>query len=187
MAEDEPELPHDDEEAAPAALPLWKKVVVGLSILSVLFGFGLQAMADDAPPSSPPPGSALTDGGSTILPTTFPRAEQEEPTATATASEYSPFFVKGGFSFFVGFCIGYALRAFFKISAVALGVVFLVIFGLQQLGVVDVDWDTAGELYDSALAKLSDEFQSFKGFITGSLPSAALAGLGLYTGFKRTR
>jgi uncharacterized membrane protein (Fun14 family) len=95
--------------------------------------------------------------------------------------------VKGGFSFFVGFCIGYALRAFFKISAVALGVVFLAIFGLQQIGIVEVDWGTAGELYDAAIEKVSGELDSFRGFLTGSLPSAGLAAFGLYAGFRRTR
>ena len=171
--------------------------------MSVLFGFGLRmasgSTGDSGGASSPAADTATTTTQSSLLPSgtpgTFPGSGETDggsgggapATAAAEEGDWSPFFIKGGFSFFVGFCIGYALRAFFKISAVALGLVFLVVFGLEYAGLLQVDWDSAGELYDAAIAKLGTEFDSAKAFITGSLPSAGLAGLGLYAGFKRTR
>lgn len=97
---------------------------------------------------------------------------------------WSPFLVKGGFSFVVGFCLGYALRAFFKISAIALGVIFLALFALQHFEIVTIDWSAFEKVYDDGVARLSGEFESLKATMNGSLPSAALAGLGLFTGFK---
>ena len=38
---------------------------------------------------------------------------------------------------------------------------------------------------DSVIGSITDEAQGFKTFITGSLPSAGLAALGLFAGFKR--
>lgn len=204
MADETRELDEEPEGSDPRALPTWKKVALALAAVSVLFGFALQAFGGSSDEASTPlAGGQETPGGGSSMTNSFaPTGTTQGPgsggtsgsnqtgVAAATgeggAGDWSPFFVKGGFSFFVGFCIGYALRAFFKISAVALGLVFLVLFGLEYGGLVEIDWAAAGGLYDSAIAKLSDEFESFKGFITGSLPSAGLAGLGLYTGFKRT-
>jgi uncharacterized membrane protein (Fun14 family) len=192
-------------------LPRWKKLLLATAALFVLVGFALRAAADEAPGSgtsvarddaattAPGTRTSLVPGGTPgTFPETSPGAPPEDPTrepgsdpdasaATDRPSDWSPFFIKGGFSFFVGFCIGYALRAFFKISAVALGLVFLVLFALQYFELIQVDWAAADTLFDAAVDKVAGELGSVKGFVTGSLPSAALAAGGLYAGFKRTR
>ena len=98
---------------------------------------------------------------------------------------WSSFFFFGGFSFFVGFCVGYALRAFFKFSAITIGVIMLAMFGLSYLGFVDVNWSEMKEMFDNLIGRVREESEHFKSFITGSLPSAAAGSTGLFAGFRR--
>ena len=109
-------------------------------------------------------------------------AEQIEQ---APADPWSPAIFRMGFGFFVGFAMAYAFRAFAKFAVVSLGVFFLLLFGLQYAGLIEVQWGTMAERYDSARGWLGSQFEGFTAFVTGALPSAgaALAGLGL--GFIR--
>ena len=90
-----------------------------------------------------------------------------------------------GFSFFAGFCIAYALRAFLKLTLLAIGLVLLLLLGLQYAGVIEVDFSAMGEHYDTAVGWLRTQVTSFHQFVTGYLPSSATAGLGLFAGFRR--
>ncbi|MEZ5973731.1 MAG: FUN14 domain-containing protein [Planctomycetota bacterium] len=117
---------------------------------------------------------SLTSGGATAIP-----AEEEG------LSTWSPFFVKGGFSFLIAFCVGWALRAFFKVSALVVGVIAIGVFALQKSGFVDVDWQAMSQHWDTFAGKLREHGEGLKDFMTGNLPSAGLAALGLVTGFTR--
>jgi len=182
--EPKPDAPRKAEAALRKPLPRWKKVSLGLATLSIVFGFVLAALgSSESEPDRPPVASEL-GGGQKLLPGTS-SGSPAQSTESDAAGDWSPFFIKGGFGFFVGFCIGYALRAFFKISAVAMGVFLLALFGLSYAGVVDVDWATIESYFESFVARLREEGQGFKSFITGSLPSAGLASLGLVAGFRR--
>ena len=90
-----------------------------------------------------------------------------------------------GFSFFVGFSIAYALKTFVKISIIAIGMMLLALFGLQYAGVITVDWSAMEGHYDSIVAWLGTQTDTFRTFVTGYLPSSAMAGLGLVAGFKK--
>jgi uncharacterized membrane protein (Fun14 family) len=192
-------------------LPRWKKVHLAIAGFFVVAGLGLSAtegsgkQVESTSTATPQAGTGTEGAGGTgsVAPNSLVGGDggifgggQGAPGGSAggdgaadggesAPSGWSPFFVKGGFSFFVGFCIGYALRTFFKISAVAFGLVFLAIFGLSYAGILDVHWSSFESLFDSLMARVSSEAESFKGFITGSLPSAGLAAFGLFTGFKR--
>ena len=98
---------------------------------------------------------------------------------------WSPFFLKGSFSFFVAFCVGYATRVWLKAAALVLGTFFLGVFLLSYAGALDVDWTTLESWWDALTARVRSEAADFKTFVTGSLPAAGLAGLGLLAGFKR--
>ena len=129
----------------------------------------------------PPP------GGQSFFPesTKVPRQEIPDAQASGAASDWSPALMKGGLSFIVGFCIGYALRTFFRIGAVMMGLVLLAVFGLSYAGVVQVDWTAINGFFDRAVAGIKDQVGSVQTFVAGSLPSAGLAGAGLFTGFKK--
>ena len=108
------------------------------------------------------------------------------PPEHETAPLWAPLLAKGGLSFFVAFCVGYALRTFLKGTMLVIGGVALAIFGLQKAGIVgEIDWAVAQGYWDDLTAGVGRQFESLRAFITGSLPSAASAGLGLVAGFRR--
>lgn len=129
-------------------------------------------------PGSTPP----TEGGSDREPgSTAPAEQASEP----PADPWSPAIFRMGFGFFVGFAMAYAFRAFAKFAVVSLGVFFLLLFGLQYAGLIEVQWGAMADRYDGLKSWLGAQFEGFTAFVTGALPSAgaALAGLGL--GFLR--
>ncbi|MCA9295173.1 MAG: hypothetical protein KC983_01625 [Phycisphaerales bacterium] len=171
------------------------KIIVVLSIVLMIAGGALKVVgmtrADDAPPT--PDATTSTDGVNPALqPSGFAATEPGSPSSSASGEEspnafdvWSPALFKLGFSFFVGFCIGYAVRTFVKISIVAIGFILLVLFGLQYFGIVDVDWSAAEGHYATAMDWLKNETASFTTFIKGTLPSATSVMAGLVFGFRR--
>jgi uncharacterized membrane protein (Fun14 family) len=168
-------------------LPVWKKILLALAALSLLVGLGMRfsGLGDG---SSGDRGGAMrtqSSDGQTLV------EGGDQGTAATGETEgdglrgFAPLFVKGGFSFFIGFCLGYALRAFFKISAMVIGLFALALFGLQYAGFLTVDWAQLEQGYDWLVGHVKNEAGGFKTFITGSLPAAGLATLGLVAGFKK--
>lgn len=105
--------------------------------------------------------------------------------APPVADPWSPAIFRMGFGFFVGFAMAYALRSFVKVTVVSAGVFFLLMFGLQYAGLVQVQWSAMAERYDTLQDWLLAQVGGFQAFVTGYLPAAGatLAGLGL--GFLR--
>jgi len=173
----------------------WQKVLVAAAGVFVVVGLALSFMGPEPRPSQAPAGgatastssvtpSSLVAGGTTTGPGGAGGAEapaEQEGGLTA----YSPFFVKSGFSFLAGFCIAYALRSFVKLSIVALGLMLMVAFALVYFDIITVDWAKIDGHFQSLAAGLKDELESMHAFVTGSLPSASAAGVGLFTGARR--
>ena len=187
-----------DKSAAAAArkarrpqITPWKRVLLGIAALFVVVGGGLRAWggssAEKGSPSSSPggsgvPGSTLVgQGGGQQVPGGASSSEQEG----SAASEWSPFFLKGGFSFFIAFCVGYAMRVWLKVSFLVIGTFLTGVFLLSYFHAIDVNWETLQGWYDRLAGKVGQEASDFRTFLTGSLPQAGLASLGLVTGFKR--
>jgi len=186
------------EESPPERrrLGVWQKVLVAGSIALMVLGLGLQIYAwttadgaADAPAPAEGGGTApaLVAGG--FAPIEVEGDETRPPDGEATERDgldaWSPVVFRMGFSFFVGFCIAYALRTFVKVSIIAIGMMLLVLFGLQYAGIVEVNWLVMEDRYDTLVAWLQSETSSFTGFVTGYLPSAALATFGLVVGFRK--
>ena len=109
-----------------------------------------------------------------------------DPAATSGgASDYSPFFLKGGLSFLLAFSVGYALRTFLRMTIVVVGVLTLVVIGLSNLEWITIHWPTIQAFWNNNAPDLSDQFSSFQTFLTGSLPAVGLGGTGLWAGFKQ--
>ncbi|HPF13213.1 MAG: hypothetical protein H6830_05925 [Planctomycetes bacterium] len=185
----EPKEP-STHEPEPSPMPRWKMVAIGAAVLFLLVGLALRAQAPD--PASTQSGMSgvqstggavnLVGGGQGAAPGQTPGQAVEDE----SISSYSPFFVKGGFSFLIAFCVGWALRTFFKVSALVVGVLALALFGLQKVGWVNVDWTAMSDWWDQIAGKVMAQTEGIKGFLTGNLPSAGLGALGLLTGFKRS-
>ena len=173
-------------------LPVWNKLLLVLAVLSMLAGAGLwaaRAVGGERPTSQ----RAQAGGQAGAMGFVDPQTGKNRPLAGGTgqqqeaaADDWSPAFFKLGGSFLIGFCMGYALRAFFKMSIVALGVVFLAMFALNYYSKEPIiNWSAVSGLMEQLMAKVQSEMGGFKTFVEGSLPSASLAALGLYTGFKK--
>lgn len=112
-------------------------------------------------------------------------AEQAPEREQTVLEDASPAIFRLGLSFMVGFAMAYAVRTFVKISLIAVGVFFLALFGLDYAGLVTINMGAIEQHYDSLMAFLSREFDSFRSFVTGYLPSATSAGAGMVFGFRR--
>ena len=66
-----------------------------------------------------------------------------------------------------------------------MGIQLIALFGLSAVDWVEVRWDGMASAWDGFAANVGTQFESIRAFITGSLPQATLAGLGLFAGFKR--
>lgn len=116
--------------------------------------------------------------------------EAGEPVAQAQAEQevtdpWSPAIFRMGFGFFVGFSIAYALKAFAKVTVVSAGIFFLLLFGLQYAGLVEVKWTAMADRYDTIQEWLKAQLGGFQAFVTGYVPSAGAALAGLALGFMR--
>lgn len=98
---------------------------------------------------------------------------------------WAPTLLRGGFSFFAALCIGFALRAFARISLIVLGSIFLTLSGLAYGGYITVHWEAIGEEFELLAESARSSAGGFSQFLRGSLPSAAMAGLGLLVGVKK--
>ena len=56
---------------------------------------------------------------------------------------------------------------------------------MAKAGWIEPDWAKMDGVYESIMARVKADAASFKDFISGSLPSAGFATLGLLTGFKK--
>ncbi len=177
-----------------AQSPGWVKLVLLVSVLVMAGGaaLGIAARAGGgggAPAAERAAGGELPEGASGF--DIIPQGGGEDAAADAGGDdaewmrEWSPAIFRLGFSFFVGFAIAYALRTFVKLSLVVVGLFALLLFGLEYGGFLEIHWGAIGDRYESLAGWASGQFESFKTFITGELPSAAAAVGGLALGFKR--
>lgn len=191
-----------------SGLPTWKVVLLVASGVMAIAGLAIGQLGADGPAKSNPRPSAPTGSAgdnsagpsSSLAPQSF--LPQEHPTpsgdgndtndasastqASADAAiDYSPLLTKVGFGFFLGFAMGYALRMFFKISLLAVGVIALGVVGLQYAGMIDVDWSAMQGHYETIADWARGQFTNLRGFISGQIPSSASAGFGLMVGFSK--
>jgi uncharacterized membrane protein (Fun14 family) len=112
---------------------------------------------------------------------------EDTPPSTTVDSDgsISPALLRGGISFFAAFAVGFAFRTFVRIALIFVGIWAISLFLLAQAGWLTVHWVEIDGAFKAWASGIGDQFESFGRFVTGSLPSTGLAGLGLYTGLKR--
>lgn len=170
----------DLEGAEKPVLAAWQKVALGVALISTLAGLALGGFGSEAAEvsaASPQANSFAAAAGDTSAP----------PEASQGPGVWAPLLAKGGLSFFLAFCVGYALRAALKILLLAVGLASLSILGLQYAELVgEIQWERLGEFWRVGVAAARDQVDGLQAFITASLPSAASGTLGMFTGFRRT-
>jgi uncharacterized membrane protein (Fun14 family) len=174
-------------------LAKWQVVIAVVSIIVAAAGAGLmiyQAVStDETPAASEPTTLPGTNAPSGFAPT------ENEPDAPATSAAQSDTdrlidsasgaVFRLGFGFFAGFAIGYAVRAFVKVSLIVVGVGLLALFGLQYAGLITVDWERVSGGFESFGSWATAQTKDFANFITGYLPSAGAGLAGAFVGFRR--
>ena len=189
----------DTSTASPRPpLRIWQRALLVVSVVVMLAGGAWSLVESDSPQQTAgaPDGSGATQS-STVAPDGF-LPTQPSPTpgdasdATSSATEgdatftrWSPTVFKLGFSFFVGFAVGYALRIFFRMTLLVIGIAMIAMFALQYAGLLTIDWAAMQGHYESVTGWLGGQFESMRSFMTGQLPSAALGATGLFVGFRR--
>lgn len=207
------QLPEDREDIAspegeaqtetPRRLPRWKIVLVSFALLMGVAGMALhpQSPSDvqetwtvgnlSASGSDPLPDSpAFQSDPEPALDPTFDMMEEttEEPLPPdweRRLEDWSPLLTKLGFSFVVGFSIGYVLLIFLRTTAFLAGLVLLALFGLQYLGVLYLNWQNIETSYQSVLSWVLPRAENFRDFITHNLSSSGMAAMGILTGLTR--
>ncbi len=165
----------------------WKVALVVFAVVLVGAG-GLLALSAGGPDAAPgatagaptPAGRSLLPGGSPGTPTGGAAAP-----APAGESPWSPALLRGGVSFFAAFAVAFALRSVVRLGLVFAGLFAGGLFLLAQAGWVEVHWNLIDDSFRGFASGLSKQFENFTTFVTGSLPSAGLAGLGFFTGIRK--
>lgn len=174
------------DQAPTRRLRVWQMAALAASVALMVAGLAWHAVTtvsgDAAAPAvagENPLAPALTENSPGI--DGQPEATHED----AAASAWAPIVFRLGFSFFMGFVIATALRAFLRITLVACGLAGLLLFGLEYGGFIEVQWTLLGDQFDGFGNWLAAQTRSFAAFVGGSLPSAGLLGLGFLIGFRR--
>ncbi|MEZ5965142.1 MAG: FUN14 domain-containing protein [Planctomycetota bacterium] len=153
------------------------KILIGVAALLLVAGIVLKLVEPPKPEgltASSAGAASLVDGQGNPI-----------PAADAGPEPWAPGFLKMGFSFFVCFAIGYAARKFLKIGLVFFGMLFAFLFLASYLGYVTVNTEAMSGDWDKFIDNAKTQFDTFKAFLTGSLPAAGLGALGLYAGFRQ--
>ena len=111
--------------------------------------------------------------------------DDSSPLLREWLGDLSPLLTKLGFSFVVGFAVGYVLLFFLRAAALLAGLVLAALFGLQYAGVVQVDWPSIETNYESALGWLLPRFDALRTFLLENLSSSGSAALGMLSGLMR--
>lgn len=169
-----------DFEKEPQGLPTWKKLLLALAGVFLIVGLALRFSGDAG--AEPADGSSGGEYGTSFLPGSEGAGDGE--VASGGAASWSPFFLQGGFGFFLGFSIASVLRMFFKVFVFGAGVLFLLLIGLQYAG-VDIPWDSLRETYDNLAGRVVQNADGIKAFFQGAIPATAFSGAGFVAGWKR--
>jgi uncharacterized membrane protein (Fun14 family) len=184
--------------------PLTRAKIIALGIALLMMGLGVVlALTTDRAEESAPPTRVASDEsrpdigllGPGFAPTRSPSGGQgpvaeriDAPDAVGDSlgmGDLSPFMVKGGFGLFMGFAIGFAIRAFLRLAIVIIGFYLLVLTMLAHVGWVEIHWNLLEHQFGHFLSSVGGQFESFKTFLTGAIPASGLTVAGFAIGLRR--
>ncbi len=196
---------------AVAEMPSWKKRLMLLTMIAGILGGGAklatmftEKSSDQAAVSQNVEVSRTAADGDTLRPenssgfiggrtdaTNSPTtAGTYSDTTTAapepsTTAKVSSWVAKIGLSIFVGLIVGTIFRMFVKTMAVIAAVAIAAIVALSYFQVINVDFTTMKENYDSFAGWAQAQVGKFKDVVLTSLPSAGSALAGFVLGLKK--
>ncbi len=183
-----------------------KSLALGSALLMMVLGVVIALTTERPPPrladptastslapDSPQPDTGLLGHGfAPTRPVPPIGAPDTGPVPTADATDgsiglrdLSPFMVKGGFGLFIGFAIGFAMRAFLRLAIVITGFYLLVLTMMAYAGWIEIHWNLMENQFTRLLSSLGTQFESFKSFLTGAIPASGLTAAGFVVGLRR--
>jgi uncharacterized membrane protein (Fun14 family) len=126
--------------------------------------------------------------GAAQPPTTAPIVQGEPPPPAPTVGDrISPWAMRIGASFILGFIIGFALRIFVRITMTIL-VVGGILLGLAaHFNWINVDWSAERAKYEHSIHEVNDEATHYKDVLVSHLPHSGSGVIGAFAGFKRRK
>lgn len=177
------DLPHCDTPRADTALPLfpiWRKAPFVLALVFGVAALGGRGLAEPPDDRSYQAARGAADVGEASA---F-RDKPDTPLGDYLYDWGGPM-MQLSFSFVAGFSIGYALAFFLKLTSLLGGGLLLTLFGLQYVGLIDVNWLSLQAYYDAFMTWLQPHTGSFREFVIRNIPAASMAALGLLLGLKK--
>lgn len=96
--------------------------------------------------------------------------------------DWSGFSFRTGLGYLGGFIVGVAVRIFFKLTMLV-GIALAALgWGLQKVGLVDLPWDSFGDITHAFGKAVEHNTQALKDFLSGYLPAGAGTAVGLGSG-----
>ena len=163
-----------------ATIPRWQKTLLILSILLVVCGLAGQAgglIKSQHQSVAQPNSRGFVEG----QPSNEPAPAPEKP----WYQKLSPHAMGVGLSILVGFVIGWAIRAFMKITATIAALVCAIFLGLSYFNVTNVDLSKAQQRYESSKAWFYDQAGRLNDVVKSHLPRSGGTVLGMFIGFRR--
>jgi uncharacterized membrane protein (Fun14 family) len=150
------------------AKTLW--VAAGLMLLGLVLWI---AIPEKAPPPATPAGQS-----------SLAEASGEAVASSVYSVQGSPALFRFGLSYIAGFFLGYGLRRFLKLTLILGTLAFVVVFFMRKAGWIELDWTSVESHLSGSFAWLKGQAEALKVFVTGYVPSAAAAGVGLFFGAR---
>jgi uncharacterized membrane protein (Fun14 family) len=111
-------------------------------------------------------------------------APEESPTLV---QKWSPAATRVGFSFIVGFVVGWVFRAFLKLTSAIAAAGMAIMGALTYFRIINIDMSSAQQQYDSAMHWLTDQSWRAAQAIIAHIPGSASSFAGMFIGFRRKR
>jgi uncharacterized membrane protein (Fun14 family) len=172
-----------------------KIFVLGVAILMMILGLVLAVTAERAPtpagdpeatsPALPGLGQGFAPSRTGNLPSSQPAEARDGKDGGVGLNDLSPFMVRGGFGLFIGFAIGFAMRAFLRLAVVIIGFYLLVLSMMAYVGWIEIHWTLMEDQFTGLLGYLGSQFESFQSFLTGAIPASGLTATGFVFGLRR--
>jgi uncharacterized membrane protein (Fun14 family) len=150
------------------AKTLW--IAAGLTVLGLILWVAI-------PQKGPPPS---TSTGQTSL----AEASGEAVATKVHSWQGSPALFRFGLSYIAGFFLGYGLRRFVKITLLMGLLAMAAVFAMRQFGWVELDWSNMQSHVSESFGWLKGQAEALKVFVTGYVPSAVAAGVGVFLGAR---
>jgi uncharacterized membrane protein (Fun14 family) len=164
----------DQRNGHPEWRPPWQAKSLWLAAGITLLGLVLWVAT---PGANPPPPTA--EGGTPLA-----QASGEAVASSVHSAQGTPALFRFGLSYVAGFFLGYGIKRFLTLTLlVSAGLAGLAIL-LQQTGWLDLDWAAIEQQARASLGWLTGQAEALRSFLSGYVPSAAAAGVGIFMGMR---